>query len=61
MAGNPRERVKGKGFWDGGSRGHGTNKESAGKSSGFPGPRKPARTGVTTDLEFPPQDDTAKP
>ena len=52
MAGNPRENVKDKGFWDGGA-GHGGNGESAGRSSGFPGRRSPSRTGVRTDLEFP--------
>ena len=57
MAGNPRENVKDKGFWDGGVSGHGTNKEASGRPSGFPGKRKPTRTGVKTDLEFPAQDD----
>jgi hypothetical protein len=54
MAGNPRENVKNKGFWDGGGAGHGGNGESAGRPSGFPGRRTPSRTGVRTDLEFPP-------
>jgi len=54
MAGNPRENVKGKGFWDGGASGHGSNGESAGKSSGYPGRRTPSKTGVQTDLDFPP-------
>ena len=54
MAGNPRDHVKGKGFWDGGESGRGTNKESAGRPSGLPGVRKPRRTGVNTDVEFPP-------
>jgi len=54
MAGTPREQGKGKGFWDGGASGHGSNKESAGRASGFPGTRKQRRTGVTTDLDFPP-------
>ena len=53
MGGNPREHVKGKGFWDGGARSHGTNKESSGRPSGFPGTRKPKRAGVNTDIEFP--------
>lgn len=53
MAGNPRDHVKGKGFWDGGTAGHGTNKESAGRPSGLPGSRAPRRVGVNTDLEFP--------
>lgn len=56
MAGNPREHIKDKGFWDGGAQGHGTNKESAGRQSGIPGSRKPARVGVNTDLEFPPDE-----
>ncbi len=53
MAGNPRENVKGKGFWDGGSIGHSTNSQSAGKPSGFPGRRTKSRVGVRTDIEFP--------
>ncbi|HSP15433.1 MAG TPA: hypothetical protein VLV78_11840 [Thermoanaerobaculia bacterium] len=55
MSGNRREHVKDKGFWDGGAVGHGTNKESAGRTSGLPGSRKPQRVGVTTDIEFPPE------
>ena len=53
MAGNPREHVRGKGFWDGGQAGHGTNGETAGRPTGFPGTRGPATVGVRTDLEFP--------
>ncbi|HUP47710.1 MAG TPA: hypothetical protein VNA04_02865 [Thermoanaerobaculia bacterium] len=53
MAENAREQVKRKGFWDGGAPGHGTNKESSGRPSGFPGTRKPRRVGVNTDIEFP--------
>jgi hypothetical protein len=53
MAGNPRENAKGKGFWDGGPGGHGTNKESGGRPSGFPGSRTPKKAGLKTDLEFP--------
>ena len=53
MAGNPRENVKDKGFWDGGAPGHGKNGETAGRPSGFPGSRKPKRVGVRTDMEFP--------
>ncbi|HEU4520903.1 MAG TPA: hypothetical protein VFT12_02805, partial [Thermoanaerobaculia bacterium] len=45
--------AKGRGFWDGGGSGHGTNKESSGRTSGFPGSRKPKRAGFNTDLEFP--------
>ena len=59
MAGNPRENVKSRGFWDGGAMGHGTNKESGGKASGLPGTRKPHRVGVNTDIEFPPTDPAA--
>ena len=55
MAGTPREQGKGKGFWDGGTAGHGSNKESAGRASGYPGTRKQSRTGVNTDLDFPPE------
>jgi hypothetical protein len=60
MAGNPREHVKNKGFWDGGAGGHGTNKESAGRPSGLPGTRKPKVVGVKTDLDFPPDDPAKK-
>ena len=60
MAGNPRENVKGKGFWDGGGIGHGTNKETAGRPSGLPGSRKPNRVGISTDIEFPPGDEAKK-
>lgn len=56
MAGNPRENVQGKGFWDGGASGHSENGQTAGRPSGYPGIRKPGRTGVRTDLEFPPED-----
>jgi hypothetical protein len=55
MSGNPRENVKDKGFWDGGSSSHGTNGEASGRPSGFPGVRKPKSVGVKTDLEFPPE------
>ncbi|HEX8168952.1 MAG TPA: hypothetical protein VF824_00255 [Thermoanaerobaculia bacterium] len=53
MAGNPREHVKDKGFWDGGTPGHAENGQTAGRSSGFPGVRKPKRAGVKTDLDYP--------
>jgi hypothetical protein len=43
----------GKGFWDGGTKGHGNNRESGGKRSGLPGERTANRTGVRTDMEFP--------
>jgi len=53
MAGNERENVKGKGFWDGGGSAHGMNGQSGGRASGYPGRRTPSTTGVRTDLEFP--------
>ncbi len=53
MPENPREHIKGKGFWEGGAAGHGTNKESSGRTSGFPGKRTPSKTGHRTDIEFP--------
>ena len=53
MAGNPRENVKDKGFWDGGAGGHASNKESSGRPSGLPGTRRQTRVGVSTDIEFP--------
>jgi hypothetical protein len=58
MSGTPREHVKDKGFWDGGSRGNGVNDQSGGRASGFPGTRKPKTAGVKSDLEFPEQDPT---
>ena len=53
MAGTPREHVQDKGFWDGGSAGHDSNGQTAGRVSGFPGPRKQKRAGIRTDIEFP--------
>lgn len=58
MAGNPRENVKDRGFWDGGSSAHTTNGESSGRPGGYPGSRKPGRVGIRTDIEFPPEDAT---
>lgn len=55
MSENQDEQAKGKGFWDGGASGHGTNKESSGRPSGYPGKRSPSRTGYRTDIEFPPE------
>ena len=52
MAGNPREHVGDKGFWDGGTPGHAKNGETAGRPSGFPGRRTPTKKGIRTDLEF---------
>ena len=53
MAGNPRDNVKDKGFWDGGSAAQSENGQSAGRASGFPGRRSPKHAGLRTDLEFP--------
>jgi hypothetical protein len=60
MSGDPRENIKDKGFWDGGASSHGKNTEASGRPSGYPGSRKPARQGVKTDLEFPPESETQK-
>ena len=60
MAGNPRENIGDKGFWDGGGAAHGRDSEASGRPSGFPGRRKPNRIGIRTDLEYPPED-PAKP
>ena len=62
MAGNPRENVKNKGFWDGGAPGHSSDDQHAGRASGFPGARnKPKRVGVYTDIEFPAEEKKPKP
>lgn len=53
MAGNPRENVEEKGFWDGGSEAQSENGQSGGHASGFPGRRVPTRVGLRTDIEFP--------
>jgi hypothetical protein len=53
MADSPREHGKDKGFWEGGAAGHGMNKESSGRASGYPGKRSPSRVGSRTDVEFP--------
>lgn len=53
MPDTPSEDAKDKGFWDGGSSGHGTNKESSGRPNGYPGKRSNSRTGYRTDVEFP--------
>lgn len=60
MAGNPREHVKNKGFWDGGAPGHVSDAQHAGRTSGVPGTRKPGRVGIRTDLEFPAGDAAKK-
>ena len=59
MSGYPRENVKDKGFWDGGGAGHGTNDQSAGRASGYPGKRTRSKKGSRIDLEFPEQTDDA--
>ena len=61
VSGNPRENVKQKGFWDGGARGQGHNKESSGRPNGFPGTRRPRRVGINTDIEFPQNNEKVKP
>ena len=53
MAGNARENVKDKGFWDGGAEAHAGNGQSGGRASGFPGQRLPSTAGFRVDLEFP--------
>ena len=58
--GNPRENVKDKGFWDGGGPAHGTDDQTAGRPSGFPGTRKPKRAGIRIDIEFPPKEPEKK-
>jgi hypothetical protein len=61
MAGNPREHGKDKGFWDGGAPGRARDSDTSGRASGFPGERKPKRTGIRTDLEFPPEEKKPDP
>ena len=61
MAGNPRDNVGNKGFWDGGSKSHGTGNQSAGRASGFPGKRIPTRAGLRVDIEGPDSQTTQKP
>lgn len=53
MAGNPREHVKDRGFWDGGTPGHIGDGEASGRPNGYPGSRRPTRDGIQTDIEFP--------
>lgn len=60
MAGNPRENIRDKGFWDGGAPGQSRNGETGGRPSGYPGSRKPTNTGIKTDIEFPADDPTTK-
>ena len=61
MPGYPREGNKEKGFWDGGPKAHGTNKESGGSSSGMPGQRTATKTGFRVDLEFPEPTESEEP
>jgi len=60
MAGNPRDNVGKKGFWDGGSRSHGSGNQSAGRASGFPGSRIPSKLGVRVDIEGPESQTSSK-
>ena len=60
MDGDPRNRAKNKGFWEGGGVGHGNNKEASGRPSGLPGKRKPNRVGIATDVEFPAPNESSK-
>ena len=53
MTGYPRDNVKGRGFWDGGTKGHSLNSQSSGRVSGLPGRRTQGRVGIKTDIEFP--------
>lgn len=53
MAGNPRENIQDKGFWDGGAPAHNADGQSAGRPSGFPGVRKPGRAGIRTSIDAP--------
>lgn len=61
MAGYPRENAEGKGFWDGGVKSHGSNRESGGRASGAPGLRTPKKTGLRVDLEFPESTELQEP
>lgn len=64
MAGNQREHRPDKGWWDGGSKVHGSSKESAGQTSSYPGRRTPSRAGIRIELDRPmpkrPADETKK-
>ncbi|HUR82667.1 MAG TPA: hypothetical protein VM733_18040 [Thermoanaerobaculia bacterium] len=60
MAGNPREHVKDKGFWDGGAPGQSSDDQGAGRTSGVPRTRGGKRTGVRTDIEFPKEEPREK-
>ena len=53
MAGNPREHVKDKGFWDGGAPGQTNDDQTSGRPSGFPGTRGAKRAGIRTNIDFP--------
>jgi hypothetical protein len=53
MSGNTREHRPDKGWWDGGSRAHGSSTESAGQISSYPGRRRPTNAGIRMDLDRP--------
>lgn len=59
MSGNRRENVQKKGFWDGGSQSHNSGNQSAGRNSGYPGGRRPGRSGVQIDLDEPARETAA--
>ena len=56
MAGNPRENVRNRGFWDGGGQGSNSDGQTAGRTGGMPGTRMRKKVGIRTDLEFPPEE-----
>lgn len=53
MAGYPRENTEGMGFWDGGTRQHGSMGEGSGRATGTPGRRNASTVGVRIDIEHP--------
>jgi len=61
MAGNGRENVRNKGFWDGGGKSHGKNDQSGGRASGEPGTSIPSKVGFNVDLEFPDTEERQEP
>ncbi|HUO84948.1 MAG TPA: hypothetical protein VM534_07540 [Thermoanaerobaculia bacterium] len=63
MPANDRENTRNKGFWDGGRSGHGTARESGGRSSGYPGRRETESSGIQIDLDrfAPPQTPSTHP
>ena len=44
---------------NGGAAGHGMNKESSGRASGYPGKRSRSKIGSRTDVEFPTESEEA--